>query len=349
MTTYDDYYEYLESPEWQTMRQLRLAMDGYQCRLCHTAKNLNVHHIRYPTEYGTESLNDLVTLCDRCHKSVVHYYENCADDFRKAYREDFYEAHRALRLGLAIVKDYRFDDLNAKTVIHTLNRGNIVQGFKKELTNSEIAIKTKNDEEIVRKLEREIGAAMQKRNWQRPSTIGDSTFERLAPGGYVARIISAEDHDDRQYFELVYDIAEGPKAGFYSDSWGLSHPNAHRIIMSYKDTALNMLEGRLNAFDASNPGFDSRAVCDAERFEMFIGRLIGINLQEEEYLKNDNTIGIRLNVCQVTTAQDVRDGKVKVRDKKPLKDEDRAKVKSSEPAPQTMTTAMRTDDIEIPF
>ena len=51
---------------------------------------------------------------------------------------------------------------------------------------------------------------------------------------------------------------------------------------------------------------------------MFRGRLVGINLQEEEYERNDGEIGTRLNVCAVMDAQKVRDGLVKTRDKKTL-------------------------------
>ena len=182
---------------------------------------------------------------------------------------------------------------------------------------------------------------MQKRNWQRPSTVGDSDFRKLAPGGYVVKIVAANDYESREYFELVYDIAEGPDTGFYSDAWGVTHPYAHRIIMSYKDSALNMLEGRLNAIDASNPGFDSRAVCDANRFDMFVGRLVGVNLQEEEYKKNDGNVGVRLNVCQVVNAQDVRDGKVKAKEIKRL---------SSDQNPVRLVGAAEVvDDIVIPF
>ena len=52
---------------------------------------------------------------------------------------------------------------------------------------------------------------------------------------------------------------------------------------------------------------------------MFAGRILGINIQEEEYERNDGETGTRLTVCQVIPAQDVRDGKIKARDIKKLK------------------------------
>ena len=156
-------------------------------------------------------------------------------------------------------------------------------------------------------------------NWSSITATSDGGgFERLEPGAYVARIVRADDNPGKEYVELVFDIAEGPRAGFYSDDWGRSHPCAHHFFMSYKETALGMLKGRLEAIAASNPGFDPFAAWDAGRAEMFEGKLVGINLQEEEYERNDGEVATRLNVCAVMGAQDVRDGKVKARPKKTL-------------------------------
>ena len=156
-------------------------------------------------------------------------------------------------------------------------------------------------------------------NWSSITASADGGgFERLEAGAYVARIVEFVDMPSREYVEVVFDIAEGPRAGFYSDDWGKAHPYAHHFFMSYKDTASNMLKGRLEAIAASNPGFDPFAAWDAGRAEMFEGKLVGINLQEEEYRRNDGELATRLNVCQVVSAKDVRDGKVKARPKKTL-------------------------------
>lgn len=155
-------------------------------------------------------------------------------------------------------------------------------------------------------------------NWGNVESRTDGGFERLEPGPYVAKVVTMTDKPEKEYVELVYDIAEGPRAGFYSDDWGLQHPYAHHVFLSYKDKALGMLKGRLEAIQSSNPGFDPFAAWDAGRLDMFAGRVFGINLQEEEYERSDGETGTRLNVCQVVPAQDVRDGKVKTRSKKTL-------------------------------
>lgn len=155
-------------------------------------------------------------------------------------------------------------------------------------------------------------------SWGNIEATTDGGFERLPAGPYVARIQTFVDNAAKQYVEATFDIAEGDKAGFYSDEWAATHPFAHHFFLSYKDSALGMLKGRLQAIQDSNPGFDAFAAWDAGRLDMFMGRLLGVNLQEEEYERNDGEVGTRLNVCQVIPAQDVRDGKVKARDVKKL-------------------------------
>lgn len=159
---------------------------------------------------------------------------------------------------------------------------------------------------------------MRSLNWNSIQSTSDGGFTPLPAGPYVASIVSATDNAQREYVEVVYDIAEGEHANYYSDQWGQSHPYAHHFFLSYKDTALGMLKGRLEAIAASNPGFDPFAAWDAGRLDMFVRRLVGINLQEEEYERNDGDIGTRLNVCQIVDVQRVRDGKVKPRDKKTI-------------------------------
>lgn len=168
-------------------------------------------------------------------------------------------------------------------------------------------------------------------NWSSITASNDGGgFERLEAGAYVARIVDFIDMPAREYAEVVFDIAEGPKAGFYSDDWGKDHPYAHHFFMSYKESALGMLKGRLEAIGASNPGFDPFAAWDAGQAAMFIGRLVGINLQEEEYERNDGEVATRLNVCAVVDAKDVREGKVKTRPKKTLNKAPKAAPKATD-------------------
>lgn len=63
----DDYMNI--SPVWQRLRRKKLQLNPV-CEICQSAFNLQIHHVRYPSIWGEEQLEDLMTLCDRCHSEV---------------------------------------------------------------------------------------------------------------------------------------------------------------------------------------------------------------------------------------------------------------------------------------
>lgn len=62
----EEYQKYLQTAIWHTIRRQRLAIDNGECVLC-GIKATNVHHRRYPKRLGSETVNDLISLCDTCH------------------------------------------------------------------------------------------------------------------------------------------------------------------------------------------------------------------------------------------------------------------------------------------
>lgn len=67
----EEYVEYLRSDTWQRLRSQRLKIDGYKCQRCGRPFDLQVHHLFYPDELGTEDpYRDLITLCDCCHEII---------------------------------------------------------------------------------------------------------------------------------------------------------------------------------------------------------------------------------------------------------------------------------------
>lgn len=57
---------YLLTDKWNELRDARLSLDDYRCRMCNTVATC-VHHRCYPEILGEETLNDLTSLCDICH------------------------------------------------------------------------------------------------------------------------------------------------------------------------------------------------------------------------------------------------------------------------------------------
>ena len=132
-------------------------------------------------------------------------------------------------------------------------------------------------------------------------------FERLPAGGYVCKITEVKDVTASEYLQVVYDIAEGPYKGFYGDDWGKEHPKAHSLFMSYKEKALGMFKGFTNAVEGSNKGY--KWDWNEKALE---GKLIGLVLGEEEYIKNDGSVATRLKVRSNKTIDEIKDGRFRV-------------------------------------
>lgn len=68
--TKQEYQEYLQSPHWKRVQYAMYHIRPEDCELCYqTAHTYNIHHIRYEN-IGNENFDDLVVLCERCHKMV---------------------------------------------------------------------------------------------------------------------------------------------------------------------------------------------------------------------------------------------------------------------------------------
>jgi len=63
------YHQYLNSKEWNIIRNKMLKFSDYKCSRCSETENLQVHHLNY-NSLGNESLGDLEVLCNKCHQEV---------------------------------------------------------------------------------------------------------------------------------------------------------------------------------------------------------------------------------------------------------------------------------------
>lgn len=69
MSGYAAYDAYIGSVEWAERREQFYANNKRYCRACYSHKRLNVHHRTYE-RMGAELDEDLICLCERCHKRV---------------------------------------------------------------------------------------------------------------------------------------------------------------------------------------------------------------------------------------------------------------------------------------
>ena len=56
--------------DWSELRQAALARDNYRCGNCGSTVGLMVHHIVPLSKGGANSLSNLRTLCEDCHKKL---------------------------------------------------------------------------------------------------------------------------------------------------------------------------------------------------------------------------------------------------------------------------------------
>ena len=71
-----EYEDYLNSPEWNYIRNIVLKRDNNKCTNCGSERKLRVHHKTYKHIFHEINyLIDLVTLCENCHNSFHHNNE----------------------------------------------------------------------------------------------------------------------------------------------------------------------------------------------------------------------------------------------------------------------------------
>jgi len=154
------------------------------------------------------------------------------------------------------------------------------------------------------------------KNYNNTPASGD--FERLPAGGYVIKITTVKDEDEKQYLRIVYDIAEGPEAGRYKNE-SSENDYRHSFVRSYKETALGMFKAFILAVDASNgTKFNERIEKGFPEHEL-VGKLLGVVFGYEEYETNAGDVKERLRVANIMPVDRIRQGEFKIPELKKLK------------------------------
>lgn len=165
-------------------------------------------------------------------------------------------------------------------------------------------------------------------------------FERPAPGGYIARIVNVEDVEEKEYLRIEWEFEEGSYKGDNASTYNRAGFWPLPLIRSYKEKALGFFKAFKTSVEVSNP----RYVFSTKNVHALEGKLMGVVLVEEEYLKKDGTIGIRTCVHQVRSIEAIRKGDFRVPELKRLPNQPTARptytIGAFDPLP---------DDGDIPF
>jgi len=96
------YNAYMRSDEWKQKRNEIISIYK-QCVCCGSEENLNVHHLTYEN-IGNEKYEDLLLLCNMCHKNVhrgkikvfcmtdeqIEAFNKVRDIIIESFKNDFY-------------------------------------------------------------------------------------------------------------------------------------------------------------------------------------------------------------------------------------------------------------------
>ena len=138
-----------------------------------------------------------------------------------------------------------------------------------------------------------------------------SERKNLEAGGYICGICAVENVADREYLRISFDIVEGNFKNYFRDmqkrlnleKWA----SGGTTIKSYKQKALPFFKQFINAVESSNGNYKFNNDETTLR-----GKYVGIVLGEEEYEKNDGTIGKRLKAVSFHPVADIKSGNFRV-------------------------------------
>ena len=118
-----------ESAEWRRNRERAIKRDQYRCQYCRRCDSvypntdLHVHHIRPIKKAGTHELENLVTLCNRCHNRL-HNRTDERDTYPPELLDDVRDSPQYMPVPRTPLSDFRE---TAKPVVEVLKENGPMQ------------------------------------------------------------------------------------------------------------------------------------------------------------------------------------------------------------------------------
>ena len=148
-------------------------------------------------------------------------------------------------------------------------------------------------------------------NWE---NIQESTSsKRLTTNGYIVKILKVEDHPDKEYLKIYFDIVKGDDKGYFKKQYDgdtrkeRKWPNAGTFIRSYKDSAASMFKGFTNAIERSNKGyqwnFDEKTL---------VNKVVGLIIADEQYQNQKGQVRVRNYVAAVRSVETIEKGEYEI-------------------------------------
>lgn len=172
-------------------------------------------------------------------------------------------------------------------------------------------------------------------DWKKEEAASD--VDKLVPGGYVCRIVYAQDIPKKEMLEVHFEIAEGNYTNYFSDTAKRFNRMSKKNILyrPYREDCKRYFKLFLNHLEASNPGFDYK-----NDESIMAGKFVGIIFGEEEFLADDGTVKVSVKAVKTCPVDDIRSGNFKIPQLKKL-------PASKKPVSSSQYTAVKDED--LPF
>lgn len=72
-----DLNEYRQSALWNSLKANYYTKNKKICKVCHSKKDIHLHHKTYKNLGTPKEINDLTPLCQDCHNNVHRFLEDC--------------------------------------------------------------------------------------------------------------------------------------------------------------------------------------------------------------------------------------------------------------------------------
>ncbi len=67
----------LDSTSYTKLQRQVLERDGWRCQVCGSMQNLQVHHLKFRSQSGSDVEQNLITLCAECHELMHREPRHC--------------------------------------------------------------------------------------------------------------------------------------------------------------------------------------------------------------------------------------------------------------------------------
>ena len=157
-------------------------------------------------------------------------------------------------------------------------------------------------------------------NWKNIEGKEYGDYKNIEPGGYICRITEVEEassRSGRDMFVISFDIAEGDYKDYYKQQYEANSSSDKKwrgVYCQLTDgNSVPYFKGLITAIEKSNNNF----VFNGDE-GLLSGKFFGGIFGEEEYTKQDGSLGTISKLCFIVSTERVRSGDFSIPKKKVL-------------------------------